>query len=115
MAVIDGDVGGLGIFEGHLPEGVFDDAGGIAADAELEEEQGLVQMGAEEFLVAGMGGVPASVFDEGVVSAEVHAHGRAAAGTAGNEGGRDASVLLLSDHLADSGFVAAISSRKGFT
>lgn len=105
LTVIDGDVDGLGILLRHLPKGVFDDAGGIAADAELEKEQGLVQVGAEEVLIAGVGSVPAFVFDKGVIGAEIHAHGRAADGTAGDERSGDAPILLLGDHLADGGFI----------
>ena len=49
LAQIDADVGGLGILRRHMQERHFDDAGGIAADAQLQA--GTVAGGQQEPII----------------------------------------------------------------
>ena len=102
---VDGGVAGGGALEGHAPEGELDDAGGVPAGAEVEEEGAGGFGAAEEIGVAVGGGAPAVVFDEGVVGAQVHGHFAAADGTAGDEADRDAHAALAGNHFADGAFV----------
>lgn len=74
---------------GHPPEGVLDDDRRVAAHAQLQKEDVLPLVAAEERLVAAGGGVPAVVLHKGAVRPQVHGHGRAADRAVRDQPGRD--------------------------
>ena len=76
--LIDTGVQGIRVCVGHLPEGVFDDAGGVIAHAQFKKNDFLVLLGVQEGFVAVCGGVPALVLDEFVIGEQVQRCGFAA-------------------------------------
>ncbi len=58
---VDADIGGGGVLGCHAPERVFDDGGGVIAYAQLQKQQLLALMTAQEVAVAPGGGVPAAL------------------------------------------------------
>ena len=67
FALVEAGVGGLGVFGGQTEEGDFDDSGGVAADAEFQEEDSAVLISLHERLIPAGGGVPACILHKGIV------------------------------------------------
>ena len=67
FALVEAGVGGLGVFCGQAEEGEFDDTGGVAADAEFQEEDAAVLISLQERLIPAGGGVPACILHKGIV------------------------------------------------
>lgn len=98
---IDAGVSGLGILGRHAQKRYFDDAGGIAAHAELQKQNAAVPVPAQEVLVSMSCGIPARILYESIICAQVHGHGPAAPGTARDQLRGDPHIRLLGDHLSD--------------
>lgn len=105
LAQVEAGVGGFGILGGHAEERHFDNAGRVAADAQLQKQDAAVPVPPQKILISPGGGIPALVLHESVVTAQVHGHGPAAPGAAGDQFRGNAHVRLLRDHPADSGLV----------
>lgn len=103
--LIDTGVQGIRVCVGHLPEGVFDDAGGVIAHAQFKKNDFLVLLGVQEGFVAVCGGVSALVLDEFVIGEQVQRCGFAAVRAGGKELGGDAHGFLPAHHFADDRFV----------
>ena len=103
--LIDTGIQGIRVCVGHLPEGVFDDAGGVIAHAQFKKNDFLVLLGVQEGFVAVCGGVPALVLDEFVIGEQVQRCGFAAVRAGGKELGGDAHGFLPAHHFADDRFV----------
>lgn len=105
LAQVEAGVGGFGILGGHAEERHFDNAGRVAADAQLQKQDAAVPVPLQKILISSGGGVPALVLHESVVTAQIHGHGPAASGAAGDQRRGDTHSRLLCDHPADSGLV----------
>ena len=84
FAVIQASVGCLIIRQRHLPEGIFDDDGRIAADAEFQIENAVVLVLFEEVGIRRRSSVLALVLDKAVVRAKIHHNIAAVVGTLGD-------------------------------
>ncbi len=113
LAQVDAGVYCLRVLIGHLPEGVLDDAGGVAADTQLQKEYTLVFIGIHKIAVTCSGGMPACVLHKAMVGAQIHAHGLAAYRAAWNQAARYTSVLLLRHHLPHDFFVVVCGIVAG--
>ena len=102
LAQIDAGVSGCRILGRHAQEGHFDNAGGIAADAKLQEQNMAVPMPMQEILIPLGCGIPALILNEVIVTAQIHSHGPAALGATRNQAGRDTHFRLLCNHPTDS-------------
>ena len=99
ITLIDADVKRIPPVVGILPEIVFDDAGGVVADAEFEKYDVLSPVTFHEFLILLRRGIPSGVLHEGIVGPEVHAHGSAALRASGHQfGGHGAPDLCALRH-----------------
>ena len=78
LALVDAGVGGPGILSCHAQKWHFDDAGGVAADAEFQEQYAAIHMPMQEILIPSSRSVPALILHKGIVTAQVHGHGLAA-------------------------------------
>ena len=105
FAQVEAGVGGFGILGGHTEERHFDDSGRVAADAQFQKQDAAVSVPLEKILIPPGGGIPALVLHESVVTAQIHGHGPAAPGAAGDQFSGNTHVHLLCDHPADSGLV----------
>ena len=105
----------LWVLAGHLPEPVFDDAGGVTAHAQLQKQRAKSIVAAQERLASLCGQAPALVLHKGVVCPQVHGHGRAADGAMRNQLAGDPHILLLLQHLQDSGLVVVGLCVAGHT
>ena len=69
LAQIDAGIGSPGILRRHTQEWYFDDAGGISADAELQEQDSAAPIPMQKFLIPMSCGIPALILNEAVVTA----------------------------------------------
>ena len=75
-----------------MPERVLDDSGGVHAYAQFQEQHVSAAHGVtsvEKFAVTFCSTMPAVVFYEGRIGAQVHGHGAAANGAPGQQFRRD--------------------------
>lgn len=105
LAQIDAGVGGLGILRRHTQERHFDDAGGIAADPKLQEQNASVPMPMQKILIPPRCGIPALILHKGFVTAQVRGLWPAALGAARDQLRRDTHIRLLRNHLSNSSFI----------
>ena len=70
---------------GHAPEGIFDDARGVHSGAQVQEQYFGALVPAQKVRIALRCAIPALVLYKGVVTAQVHGHGFAAQGAAGDQ------------------------------
>ena len=114
-ALIDADIGGLGVFRCHPPKGVFDDAWRIVAYPQLQEKHPLPLVMADEFAVALGRLMPAWTLGESVIRTEIHGHGPATDRTSGNQFRGNPHILLLGKHAIDPVFVliGCLTARQG--
>ena len=101
----DGGVGYFRILHGEAPEWIFDDGRGVAADPKFQKKHRLFFVVAQEVLITLGCLVPATVFNEGVITAQVHGHWRTANWAAWDQFGRNAHILLAGDHFTHGGLV----------
>ena len=105
LAFVDADVLCLWVLKDLPPEVVFDDAGRIGTDPQLQIDDRMVAVTPHIILITPGGRMPAFVLDEGVVHSQADAHRCAAMRAGGDERGRDAHVALLLHHGTDGGFI----------
>ena len=104
FAVVDAGIDRLQVFEGSVPEGIFDDPRGVHAHTQFEEEDlpGVcLQVGS----VTVRRPVPALILHEGFVGPQVCRHRFPAARTFRDEFGGDPHIFLFVPHLPDNGFI----------
>ena len=109
LSLIDTGVDCIRILRRHLPEWIFDDDGGIIANAQFQKENFLLCVGSEKILIPLCCPVLALVLHKRIIAAEIHGHGFPAMGAMGNQFRRSTHILLLLHHLTNGGFVI-----KGF-
>lgn len=88
-----------------MPEGILDDGRGVVPHAQLQKEELLPRPGAKKIGVPLRGRVPALVLHKCIVAAEVHGHGSAAVGAAGQQVAGHLHILLPLYHLPHELFV----------
>ena len=69
LAQIDAGIGGLRILSRHAQERHFDDAGGIAADAQFQEQNAAIPISVQEILIPPSRGIPARILHKPIVTA----------------------------------------------
>lgn len=69
LAQIDAGVCGPGILRRHAQERHFDDAGGIAADAQFQEQNEAIPISVQEILIPPSRGIPARILHKPIVTA----------------------------------------------
>ena len=96
----------------HFTEGILDNHRRVRTHAQLQEHDPRSFVPPQEILVAPRRLIPALVLHEGIIYAQVHGQGTAAARTARNQFGGDLHIPLLRSHAAHrllivEGFLAA--------
>ena len=105
LAQIDAGIGGPGILRRHAQKRHFDDAGGVAADAEFQKQDATALIPMQKILIPPSCGIPALILHEGIVTAQIHGHGLTALRAARDQLRGDTHVHLLCDHAADGSLV----------
>ena len=78
ITLVDADVKCIPPVVRILPEIIFDDTGCVVTDTQLQKYDVLSSMIFHELLITLRGSIPSRILDEGIVRAEIHAHGAAA-------------------------------------
>ena len=71
LAQIDAGVSCLGILRRHTQERHLDDAGGVAAHAQLQKQDAAVSIPMQEILIPPGRGIPARILHKPIVTAQV--------------------------------------------
>ena len=115
LAQIDAGIGGPGILRRHAQKRHFDDAGGVAAHAQLQKQDAAVSMPMQKILIPPGRGVPALILHKSIVTAQVRGLWPAALGAAGNQLRRHTHFRLLRHHPANNGLVIIRLLMAGLT